>query len=232
MMFLAGKASSPVRTQIWQLLAGDPALHSPTGLSHAEYLCAMASSVFCLAPRGHAAWSPRLDEALASGCIPVIIADSYTPPFADVLDYSAFAVSVPQAEVPRLKEILAAITPAQRAQLLANGARAAPVFRYNHPSMPYGGDATPLIVFQVVATSFHFFPSLPPTHETKKNKKHAPIDQPATRAEQLSHVIHSCGADWENTKAKGEQGIHSIMCNSRRGEKKDNGHHFTFTTSS
>lgn len=59
----------------------------------------MANSVFCLAPRGRAAWSPRLVEALHAGCIPVIVADKNYEPFQDVLDYSAFAVHVHDNEV-------------------------------------------------------------------------------------------------------------------------------------
>ena len=59
----------------------------------------MADSVFCLAPRGQAAWSPRLDEAISAGCIPVIIADSYDAPFHDLLDYSAFSLRLDEQQV-------------------------------------------------------------------------------------------------------------------------------------
>ena len=63
-------------------------------VSHHEYLCMMAQSVFCLVPRGQAAWSPRLDEAVYAGCIPVIIADGYDPPFSAILNYSLFSVRI------------------------------------------------------------------------------------------------------------------------------------------
>lgn len=62
-------------------------------------MCAMADSVFCLAPRGQAAWSPRTDEAVSAGCIPVIIADFYDPPYHDVFEYSTFSINVAEADV-------------------------------------------------------------------------------------------------------------------------------------
>lgn len=61
--------------------------------------CAMSEAVFCLAPRGLAAWSPRFDEALHAGCIPVLIADNYEPPFSRVLNYSSFSVILPSWSV-------------------------------------------------------------------------------------------------------------------------------------
>lgn len=62
----------------------------------------MSDAVFCLAPRGQAAWSPRLDEAIAAGCIPVIIADFYDPPFQDVFEYAAFSVRISESDVGHL----------------------------------------------------------------------------------------------------------------------------------
>ena len=76
--FLAGKASSRLRWHLAKKFKDDPdfvVVDDEHRMSHAEYLCAMADSVFCLAPRGQAAWSPRLDEAIHAGCIPVIIAN-------------------------------------------------------------------------------------------------------------------------------------------------------------
>ena len=67
----------------------------------------MAQSVFCLVPRGQAAWSPRLDEAVYAGCIPVIIADGYDPPFSAVLNYSLFSVRVNETELVGGRESIA-----------------------------------------------------------------------------------------------------------------------------
>ena len=76
--FLAGKTSSRLRWHLAKTFKDDRdfvVVDDEHRMSHADYLCAMADSVFCLAPRGQAAWSPRLDEAIYAGCIPVIIAN-------------------------------------------------------------------------------------------------------------------------------------------------------------
>ncbi|CAA6666022.1 unnamed protein product [Spirodela intermedia] len=74
------------------------------------YIEHMKSSKFCVCPRGYEVNSPRIVEALFYECVPVIISDGYVPPFFEVLDWEAFAVFVPERDIPRLKEILTAIS--------------------------------------------------------------------------------------------------------------------------
>ena len=52
--------------------------------------CAVSSvirSIFCLSPAGDTPSSARLFDAIASGCIPVIISDELELPFEGILDY-------------------------------------------------------------------------------------------------------------------------------------------------
>ena len=51
----------------------------------AEHLAAMAKARYCVAPRGEAASAKRVFDSVASGCIPVILADEYIWPFAGPL---------------------------------------------------------------------------------------------------------------------------------------------------
>jgi hypothetical protein len=100
--FMAGSHSSRVRLIAYAAFKDDPeflVLDPKQRVAHHEYLCMMAQSVFCLVPRGQAAWSPRLDEAMYAGCIPVIIADGYDPPFSAILNYSLFSVRVSEADL-------------------------------------------------------------------------------------------------------------------------------------
>jgi len=73
----------------------------------------MVSSVFCLIPRGRAAWSVRFFEALWAGCVPVILSDYYEVPFAQLFDVSKFTIKWPQARLSELYAYLQSITYAQ-----------------------------------------------------------------------------------------------------------------------
>lgn len=85
-----------------------------------SYIQHMKSSKFCICPMGYEVNSPRIVEAIYYECIPVIIADNFTPPFDDVLDWSAFSVTVAEKDIPKLKEILDAIPLRQYLKMLEN----------------------------------------------------------------------------------------------------------------
>ncbi|GAV72820.1 Exostosin domain-containing protein [Cephalotus follicularis] len=74
-----------------------------------SYIQHMKSSKFCICPMGYEVNSPRIIEALYYECVPVIIADNFSLPFSDVLDWSTFSVVVAEKDIPKLKEILLAI---------------------------------------------------------------------------------------------------------------------------
>ena len=86
--------------RLYPLLANQPgvvieaatALRNASYQPHAAYLRRMRASTFCLAPRGDTASSRRVYEAIAAGCIPVIIADDLALPFAKRLRYDEFTV--------------------------------------------------------------------------------------------------------------------------------------------
>ena len=57
--------------------------------------------------------------AVASGCIPVLFRSNTHDFWSGLLDHSAFALVVEPADIPRLDELLRAVTPARRRQLRA-----------------------------------------------------------------------------------------------------------------
>lgn len=72
--------------------------HSPTP----AYVREMRRSIFCLCPLGHATWSSRIYESIASGCIPVIIGDYTLLPFSRFFDWSKFSVLVRESDISKL----------------------------------------------------------------------------------------------------------------------------------
>jgi hypothetical protein len=81
----------------------------------------MRRAKFCLTPAGHG-WGIRIVHAMATGCVPLIIQDGVHQPFDDVLPYHEFALRLPQADIPRLDDILRSVTPTELA-LLQRGVR-------------------------------------------------------------------------------------------------------------
>jgi len=72
------------------------------------YSTVMQNSTFALLPRGCGhALSSRFVEALALGCIPVIISDETVLPFSEVLEYENFAIVIPENKVLELPDLLA-----------------------------------------------------------------------------------------------------------------------------
>jgi hypothetical protein len=162
--FFAGKIDSEVRDDLYKHFGATENVDFDQGsmprqpgrilfprkANASTYECGMLSSVFCIAPRGNAVWSPRLDEAIYHECIPVIMADNYEPPFSRILDYSSFSVRVPERNGGDLRAILSMISAAERSRLHSNLRKVKRLFRYTPwGTKPYGSDAAPLIAFEL-----------------------------------------------------------------------------------
>ncbi|XP_010683939.2 probable glycosyltransferase At5g03795 [Beta vulgaris subsp. vulgaris] len=79
----------------------------PKGVSYYDML---RNSKFCICPSGYEVASPRVVEAIYTGCVPVLISDHYVPPFSDVLNWKSFSVEVSVKDIPNLKTILTNIS--------------------------------------------------------------------------------------------------------------------------
>ncbi|XP_062188016.1 probable glycosyltransferase At5g03795 [Phragmites australis] len=114
--FFAGGNHGPVRPLLLEHWKGkDPDVqvseYLPRGVSYTDM---MRRSRFCLCPGGYEVASPRLAEAIYLECVPVVVDDGdYALPFGDVLNWDAFSVRVRVADIPRLKEVLSAVSPRQ-----------------------------------------------------------------------------------------------------------------------
>ncbi|CAL9067938.1 unnamed protein product [Musa banksii] len=101
--------SKRVRTEIWRRYSGNPRFRLQRKRS-GDYRAEMARSVFCLCPLGWAPWSPRLVEAVALGCVPVIVADGIRLPFPESLRWPEISLAVAEADVGRLEATLDHVT--------------------------------------------------------------------------------------------------------------------------
>ncbi|OVA08570.1 Exostosin-like [Macleaya cordata] len=111
--FFAGGMHGYLRPILLQYWKNDPDMkiygEIPRVYKGMNYVQHMKSSKYCICARGYEVNSPRVVEALFYECVPVFIADNYVPPFFEVLDWEAFAVFVPEEDIPKLKDILLSI---------------------------------------------------------------------------------------------------------------------------
>ncbi|KAL2323157.1 hypothetical protein Fmac_027536 [Flemingia macrophylla] len=113
--FFAGGVHGPIRPVLlehWENKEEDMEVHKylPKSVS---YYGMLRRSKFCLCPSGYEVASPRVVEAIYTGCVPVLISDHYVPPFSDVLNWKTFSVELSVKDIPRLKDILISISPRQ-----------------------------------------------------------------------------------------------------------------------
>lgn len=113
--FFAGGLHGPIRPILlehWESKDEDMKIYRylPKGLSYYDML---RNSKFCICPSGYDVASPRVVEAIYTGCVPVLISDHYVPPFSDVLNWKSFSVRVDVKDIPNLKRILMGISTRQ-----------------------------------------------------------------------------------------------------------------------
>ncbi|KAL3532218.1 hypothetical protein ACH5RR_005739 [Cinchona calisaya] len=110
LVFFAGSLNSPVRQRLFQAWGNDTEISVQTGQLKRPYTEELLDSKFCLHVKGFEVNTARIGDALYYGCVPVIIANHYDLPFADILNWKSFSVVVATLDIPLLKKILQAIS--------------------------------------------------------------------------------------------------------------------------
>jgi xylogalacturonan beta-1,3-xylosyltransferase len=115
--------------------AEEPVYLNSSRISQEALVEYLGNTTFCLCPRGHHIVTPRLFEAIWSvshdfdihpfillfssfffrfGCIPVILSDSYLPPFSCFFPWRSFSVTIPESSSYLTYETLKQISPQQQ----------------------------------------------------------------------------------------------------------------------
>eukprot|EP00667_Euglena_gracilis_P008332 EG_transcript_8442 len=138
---------SPVRGAV-QALVGFPRSHvSGVGRNCTAAQCTdklhMASRLFsqatyCLAPRGDTPTTQRIFNALAAGCVPIIVSDGIRLPLDRLLNWTAFSLAIREAEFlaapsTAVAGLLAAVSPPRLKELRTNLALARPHLLWRAP---------------------------------------------------------------------------------------------------
>ncbi|KAM7259159.1 hypothetical protein ACFE04_014900 [Oxalis oulophora] len=109
--FYAGRVqNSRIREQLITLWGNDTDMDIFGGKSPFPYGEGFRKSKYCLHVRGYEVNTARVADAIYHGCVPVIVSNHYDLPFANVLDWSKFSVTINNRELVFLKRKLLSIT--------------------------------------------------------------------------------------------------------------------------
>ncbi|KAH0775076.1 hypothetical protein KY290_012213 [Solanum tuberosum] len=108
--FFAGAMNSRVRENFVKTWNNDSETMVHRGSMKTPYSEALLNSnKYCIHAKGFEINTARIGDALYYGCVPVILADHYDLPYADILNWESFSVIVSSFDIPKLKQILQAI---------------------------------------------------------------------------------------------------------------------------
>ncbi|XP_025884525.1 probable glycosyltransferase At5g03795 [Solanum lycopersicum] len=107
--FFAGAMNSRLRENLIKTWNNDSEIMVHRGRMKTPYSEALLNSKYCIHAKGFEINTARIGDALYYGCVPVILADHYDLPYADILNWENFSVIVSSLDIQKLKQILHAI---------------------------------------------------------------------------------------------------------------------------
>jgi len=121
-------------------------------VSTATYYRELFESRFCLIPRGYTPATRHFEEAVVTGCIPVIVSDPLRPKFKLFLDYSSFSYFVAENNTQSIMPMLRNVDEETIRQKQLALSRVCHRFQYHHP--PRNGDALHLALQEWILRSY------------------------------------------------------------------------------
>jgi hypothetical protein len=105
LLFAVGKnRHSACRVRLLRMFEGshDPSVLVRASLPRNETARMMLRARFCPICSGFTPWTQRLPEALAAGCVPILVRERWRLPFEGILDYTRFSGSIPLSRLSSL----------------------------------------------------------------------------------------------------------------------------------
>ncbi|XP_044479031.1 probable glycosyltransferase At5g03795 [Mangifera indica] len=145
--FFAGSINSPVREKLIQYWRNDSEIFAHFGRVKTSYADELLGSKFCLHVKGFEVNTARIADSLYYGCVPVIIANHYDLPFADILNWKSFSVVVATLDIPLLKKILKEISSDRYLLLQSNVMKVRKHFQWH--LFPIDYDAFYMVLYEL-----------------------------------------------------------------------------------
>ncbi|KAK7336267.1 hypothetical protein VNO77_16803 [Canavalia gladiata] len=146
--FFAGGVNSQVRIKLLETWKNDSEIFVHHGRLKTPYADALLGSKFCLHVKGFEVNTARIGDSLYYGCVPVIIANYYDLPFADVLNWKSFSVVVTTLDIPLLKKILKGIISSNKYLMLqSNVLKVRKHFQWHSPPLDF--DAFYMVMYEL-----------------------------------------------------------------------------------
>ncbi|XP_059646510.1 probable glycosyltransferase At5g03795 isoform X2 [Cornus florida] len=145
--FFAGAMNSPVRQYVLKVWRNDSQIFVNNGRLKTPYDRELLRSKFCLHVKGFEVNTARIGDALYYGCVPVILADHYDLPFADILNWKSFSLIVTTADIPLLKKVLQGISSDEYQRLQSNVLKVRTHFQWYVSPVEY--DAFYMVMYEL-----------------------------------------------------------------------------------
>ncbi|KAL2554144.1 Exostosin family protein [Forsythia ovata] len=104
--FYAGAMNSRVRQFLVNTWKNDSDMSIHHTRLKTPYSEALLGSKYCIHAKGFEVNTARIGDALYYGCVPVVLADHYDLPYADILNWNSFSLVLSTMDIPLLKNIL------------------------------------------------------------------------------------------------------------------------------
>ena len=145
--FFVEGVNSPVRKKLLEVWRNDTEIFAHSGRLKTPYADELLGSKFCLQVKGFEVNTARIEDSLYYGCVPVIIANYYNLPFADILNWRSFSVVVVTLDIPLIKKILKAISPDEYLVLQNNVMKVRKHFQWHLSPVDY--DAFYMVMYEL-----------------------------------------------------------------------------------